>query len=94
MPELARGLVEALTGLVEVSVFTKRGSGDSGSRSREHSILTLDLDRDASLLEGIEVDAWLAMNAGMIPVVHSFSAPFFAYVHGNDFLQPWIPCGP
>lgn len=94
MPELARGLVKALSELVDVSVYTKQGNRDAGTSFREHEVLALDLDRDASALREIEVDAWLAMNAGLIPIGRSLEAPFFAYVHGNDFLQPWIPYGP
>ena len=94
MPELARGLVMSLSKLVEVSVFTKQDLGRSEATKQERPVLTLDLEKDVSLLEGSEVDAWLAMNAGLIPMGESLSMPFFAYVHGNDFLQPWVPCGP
>ncbi|MGB5342019.1 MAG: glycosyltransferase family 4 protein, partial [Thermoanaerobaculia bacterium] len=94
MQELARGLAMSLSKLVEVSVFTKQDSDRSDASGQKRAVLTLDLETDAALLEESKVDAWLAMNSGLIPIGDSLSLPFFTYAHGNDFLQPWIPCGP
>ncbi len=56
--------------------------------------LSLNPKRDASILNSEPVDAWLAVNAGSTPLARLLDKPFFAYFHGNDFLQPWLPCGP
>lgn len=94
MPELARGLVASLSELITVSVYTKQESDHSRATNQEHPVLTMNLEKDVALLRESNVDAWLAMNAGLMPLGHSLSSPFFTYAHGNDFLQPWIPYGP
>ncbi|MGB5478329.1 MAG: hypothetical protein WBO53_15080, partial [Thermoanaerobaculia bacterium] len=93
MPELARGLVASLSELITVSVYTKQESDHSRATNQEHPVLTMNLEKDVALLRESNVDAWLAMNAGLMPLGHSLSSPFFTYAHGNDFLQPWIPYG-
>ena len=94
MPTLARDLAAALSDSVRVSVFTKRGLGSEELVSPEPTFLTANLLADSRALNDAEVDAWLALNAGLIPMARFLRAPYFAYVHGNDFLRPWIPCGP
>ena len=34
------------------------------------------------------------MNAGLTPLLERLSKPCFGYWHGNDFLEPWLACGP
>lgn len=94
MPSLARDLVAALSNHVQVSVFTRRGLGTGDPLVAEYLSLTTKPLADRRALDRVEVDAWLALNAGLIPLARTLRRPFFAYVHGNDFLRPWIPCGP
>ncbi len=94
MPSLARDLVAALSAHVQVSVFTRRGLGTGDPLVAEDPSLTTKPLADRRALDRVEVDAWLALNAGLIPLARTLRRPFFAYVHGNDFLRPWIPCGP
>ncbi len=93
MAELARGLVAALAATDDVTayVFPEHGLETGGVASRP--VLTGRLARDARSLAGADVDAWLALNAGLVPLARGLEQPFFAYFHGNDFLSPWLACG-
>jgi len=35
----------------------------------------------------------LMLNAGLIPLVPELEKPAFVYLHGNDFLKPWLGYG-
>jgi phosphatidylinositol alpha-1,6-mannosyltransferase len=94
MSELARGLSLGLNRISPVVVVTSTGGGDTSLDLDQRALLTGDLHRDAGLLKAIEVDAWLALNGGLSPLVRDLNQPFFLYLHGNDFLAPWIACGP
>jgi phosphatidyl-myo-inositol dimannoside synthase len=95
MAELARGLAEALATRDMVKVFTLK-SHQSGSRLVAGPPLTGRPDRDAALLRPLEqdFDAFLLMNAGLAPLAALLGKPCFGYWHGNDFLEPWLACGP
>lgn len=94
MAELAGGLAQALAASWELDLFTLPRRGLPAVSFAQHPDLSLVFARDAARLERAGVAAWLAMNAGLAPLAGHLSAPFFTYFHGNDFLQPWLPCGP
>lgn len=101
MAELARGLCRTLADSAELRVHCLPGLGLEGSdadpipfrqkddlRGRPHLDLPVLQDGDR------QVDAWLALNAGLAPLAQRLRAPFFCYLHGNDFVNPWLACGP
>ena len=94
MPTLAQDLVASLSELVDVALFTNRGLGTKEPKAPEYDVLSRDPWKNRRILQQTEVDSWLALNAGLIPLARCLQRPFFAYVHGNDFLRPWIACGP
>ena len=49
---------------------------------------------DVETLNQIDVDMWLAMNAGYAAIAKKLSKPLVAYFHGNDFLNPWVVSTP
>lgn len=93
MAEMGRGLATALAAEDEVVVVTLPGHAVPGAGFEQHPVLTGRLARDAAALEGLPVDAWLALNAGLAPLAPRLTAPVFAYFLGNDFLDPWIAYG-
>ncbi len=94
MAELARGLVVALAATDDVTVYTFPQHGIEATGLKQLPILTGRLAHDARSLAGSgAVDAWLALNAGLVPLAQRLDRPFFAYFHGNDFLNPWLACG-
>lgn len=95
MAELARGLAESLAQRDEVQVFTLKGLR-SGSAAVSEVVLRGRPAEDAKKLRPLEgqFDAWLLMNAGLTPLAAELQKPCFGYWHGNDFLEPWLACGP
>jgi glycosyltransferase involved in cell wall biosynthesis len=51
-------------------------------------------DEDVKALNQVDVDIWLAMNAGYAAIAERLSKPVVAYFHGNDFLNPWVVSTP
>jgi glycosyltransferase involved in cell wall biosynthesis len=51
-------------------------------------------DEDITALNEVDVDVWLAMNAGYAAIAEKLSKPVVAYFHGNDFLNPWVVSTP
>jgi len=51
-------------------------------------------EEDVSTLNRVDVNIWLAMNAGYVAIAKDLSRPLMAYFHGNDFLNPWIVSTP
>jgi glycosyltransferase involved in cell wall biosynthesis len=51
-------------------------------------------NRDLIALNRIDVDVWLAMNAGYVAIAKILHKPLIAYFHGNDFLNPWVVSTP
>jgi phosphatidylinositol alpha-1,6-mannosyltransferase len=49
---------------------------------------------DVEALKRVDVDIWLAMNAGYAAIANELSKPLIAYFHGNDFLNPWVVSTP
>lgn len=105
MAELARGLTTALAATDTVRVHTLSGHGaDAGVAGPwEPGVPVRGRPRhDARVLAPLEVgdrdrpalDAWLGLNAGLVPLARHLDAPFFCYLHGNDFTNPWLACGP
>ncbi len=94
MAELARGLAIALAATGDVTVFTFPEHGIETRDLEQAPVLTGRLAHDARLLaDNRTVDVWLALNAGLVPLASRLEQPFFAYFHGNDFLNPWLACG-
>lgn len=95
MAELARGLADALAVRDVVKVFTLK-SHRSGSNLVAPPAISGRPAADAALLRPLEkdFDAWLLMNAGLAPLAKLLRKPCFGYWHGNDFLEPWLACGP
>src|SRR5262249_21620374 len=49
---------------------------------------------DVGTLRRVDVNIWLAMNAGYAAVAGQLRAPVVPYFHGNDFLKPWVVSTP
>ena len=100
MAELARGLASALAETESVRVFSFRTPPppDDGAPSFPFPVEPMTgrpwIDGPALAAEEDQVDLWLSLNAGSIPTAASLRQPFFAYLHGNDFINPWLRCGP
>ncbi len=95
MAELARGLAESLAARDHLRVFTTRASRGGSPLVSAPALSGRPAD-DAAALAPLEpgVDAWLLLNAGLTPLATRLSKPCFGYWHGNDFLEPWLACGP
>jgi len=94
MHTLARGFAEALTRTDRVRVYTPNGRPPSPGSYEQKPVLTGRLAADARLLAAEPIDVWLALNAGLLPLLPRLSGRRFVYVHGKDFLTPWIAYGP
>jgi len=94
MHTLARGFAEALSTTDEVSVYTPSGRPLSPGRYGQKPLLTGRLATDAAVFAKEPVDVWVALNAGLLPLLPHLRGRRFVYVHGKDFLTPWISYGP
>jgi len=94
MHTLAYGFAEALSSSVRVSVYTPTGLAPKPGPYDEKCVLTGRLSRDTRRLAGEPIDVWLGMNAGLLPLLARLPGARFIYVHGKDFLTPWISYGP
>ncbi len=102
MERLAAGLTRALAEHPQVSELRVVTREDSvvdealpGSSIIGHALLNDDLHQTAGRLEALPVpDVWLALNAGLAPLAGKLPGRLALYAHGNDFLRPWIACGP
>jgi phosphatidyl-myo-inositol dimannoside synthase len=91
MQELAFGLATGLAQYCDVRVYTLAGNGLAHVSFEQQPVLVKkDLKANLEVLRAREgdVDAWLAMDAGLAPLARSLRRPFFNYFHGNDFLTP------
>lgn len=95
MSELARCLGRELARRDAVEVFSAPGHRIPDGTSRAGALSRRPW-RALDALQAAEhsIDLWLAMNAGLLPLARHLERPLVAYVHGNDFLQPWLACGP
>ncbi|MEM7355043.1 MAG: glycosyltransferase [Acidobacteriota bacterium] len=93
MAELARGLALALGETEELILYTLPEHGIAGASFEQRPVLSGQFATDAKRLAAVAVDAWLALNAGLVPLARRLPSPFYAYFHGNDFLNPWLACG-
>ncbi len=93
MAELAQGLASALAEIDEVTVFTRPGHHLADARFQQQAVLSGKLAADARTLATAKVDVWLGLNAGLMPLATQLEKPFYIYLHGNDFLNPWLACG-
>lgn len=96
MSELARGLLTELARRDELTLFALREPNHLPKRVRWGGTLTGRIATDLPLLKALDpqLDCWLALNAGLTPLATVLRRPFFSYFHGNDFLNPWLACGP
>lgn len=99
MAELARGLTQSLAAENPIRVYSFPIHGSVEPPASDWPILRriqgkpwLDLPLLAE--DEPQVDVWLALNGGLVPLAPHLSKPFFCYLHGNDFINPWLPCGP
>ncbi len=90
----AHALAKSLAELTRVTLLTTSKNGVDSPKFEHLRTLSLKPAADAALLNSLPADAWLTVNAGLTPLARRLKKPLFAYYHGNDFLQPWIPCGP
>lgn len=94
MERLAYGLANALGAMEAVVVFTPTASTVTvGGAFEERRILSGTLGHDLDRLRSEGVDVWLALNGGLIPLLALLASPRFVYLHGNDFLAPWLGYG-
>ncbi len=100
MAELAKGLTQSLASQDHIRVYSFHSRGKT-SEPPTFSFPHIDNisgrpHRDLPLLAADEqqIDMWLALNAGLIPLASRLTKPFFCYLHGNDFINPWLACGP
>jgi glycosyltransferase involved in cell wall biosynthesis len=75
-------------------VFTRAGNGVANAKFAQEAVLSDDAGANARALGRFDVDLWIHLNAGLAPLAQRLRAPSFAYFHGNDFLNPWLACGP
>ena len=100
MAELARGLTHALAEEDQVRVYSFPIKSPENKRSETPFPLITGIQGkpwlDLPLLAADEhhVDLWLALNGGLAPLAAGLQKPFFCYLHGNDFINPWLACGP
>lgn len=95
MAELAWGLADALAEHTDLHLYTRSGLGVGDPPFTVHPLLGSRPWRDRGALRRAEPAApWLILNAGYAPLAKQLGRPFYAYVHGNDFLNPWTACGP
>jgi glycosyltransferase involved in cell wall biosynthesis len=96
MHTLAYGMAGALSATDDVTVFTRaRAALPEKAPFRVAPVLTEALAADTAALrlrEG-DVDVWLLLNGGLMPIAPQLHRPSFVYLHGNDFLKPWIGYG-
>lgn len=94
MERLAYGLANALGASEAVTVFTPTASAVMVAGAfEEQRVLSGTLGRDLARLRRERVDMWLALNGGLIPLLAGLAPPRFVYLHGNDFLAPWLGYG-
>jgi phosphatidyl-myo-inositol dimannoside synthase len=93
MSELAYRLAEALALEIDVMVAVPGHLGPTPGPFRHHPTLSDGGSRDAKSLNDLEVSGWMLLQAGLLPLARRLSRPAVGYVHGNDFLMPWLPCG-
>lgn len=75
-----------------VSVFTREGNGPTEDPPgvRVHRVLRERRHIDRRILETAGIDAWHVMNAAYAWIATEVR-PVVISVHGNDFLEPYIP---
>ncbi|MFN3920706.1 MAG: glycosyltransferase, partial [Methylohalobius sp.] len=90
----ALGYAQALADLgYPVTVFTRRhGQGEVSLPGSEiRPLLKVRRVLDRVLLKDPKIDAWHAMNAAYAWATEETEKPVLVSVHGNDFLQAYLP---
>ncbi len=94
MATLARGFADELAHNTDVTVFARTDEHEDRTQYQVRRVIADDLAHDRrALATAPPVDAWLALNGGLIPLAPHLDKPFFVYLHGSDFLNPWISYG-
>jgi glycosyltransferase involved in cell wall biosynthesis len=94
MHTLAYGLADALAATDDVVVATRpEHAGASSDAFERRLVIEESLGADARALNSIAPDVWLGMNGGLLPLLPKLNRPSFMYLHGNDFLSPWLTYG-
>jgi phosphatidyl-myo-inositol dimannoside synthase len=88
MQSLSLGLADQMAQQHEVIVFTVAAELPRCSFAVAATLSGSAFD-DIAVLNAAEVDIWLMMNASYVAIAPKLTAPVVAYVHGNDFLNPW-----
>ncbi|HYG88500.1 MAG TPA: glycosyltransferase family 4 protein [Azospirillum sp.] len=91
MQEHAAGVVVNLAKAHRLTVVVPPGCGIDLPGVEVIDGLSNRMGPNRRLLETIQVDAWLTLNAALSSHAAHLRAPLFAYVHGKDFLDPWLP---
>ncbi|UYY57069.1 glycosyltransferase family 4 protein [Sphingomonas sp. S2-65] len=93
MEQHAASLIAHAAERLDVTLITWPQAAPPTGRVRHVASWTGFPGPDRVLIKAQPVDAWLVLNAGwLLDVAEGAQAiPLFAYVHGNDFISPWVP---
>lgn len=98
MAELARGITLALAAVETVYLYSYAPPDLAPDEDLLAGRVVLPgrpwLDAPILARAEEEIDLWLGLNAGLAPLARRLRKPFFCFFAGNDFLNPWLPCGP
>ncbi|MGA2427016.1 MAG: glycosyltransferase [Candidatus Acidiferrum sp.] len=94
MQVMALRIAEHVSKSHPVLVCTTRVPRPSYDRFQVLNNLRGRTEDDVSALNRVDVDIWLAMNAGYAAIARNLRKPLIVYFHGNDFLNPWIVSTP
>ena len=92
MEQHAFGLASALAKSDIVTVYTAQQNmlERPPSEFLVKPILYQDVSRDAGQLQEERLDVFLTLNGGYAALGQRLSTPVVCFLHGNDFLNPWI----
>ncbi len=94
MHTLAWGLAETLGHSDDVTVYVRDDVDiKANPHFRQSPLLSGNFGSDLARLAPEDVDLWLGVNGGLVPLAPHLDQPFFVYLHGSDFLMPWISYG-
>jgi phosphatidyl-myo-inositol dimannoside synthase len=94
MQAMALHLATHLAKSHQVIVCTKRALRPAKYQFQVLANLRGKTEDDVAVLNLVNVDIWLAMNAGYVAIANKLKKPVVAYFHGNDFLNPWVVSTP
>jgi glycosyltransferase involved in cell wall biosynthesis len=94
MQAMALHLATHLATSHQVIVCTKRALRPAKYQFQVLANLRGKTEDDVAVLNLVDVDIWVAMNAGYVAIANELKRPVVAYFHGNDFLNPWVVSAP